>query len=44
MDVIPSGQFFGWIMSLGQGVKIVGPEAVVQKMRSELKRMTEEYN
>uniref|UniRef100_I5AUG0 Uncharacterized protein n=1 Tax=Eubacterium cellulosolvens (strain ATCC 43171 / JCM 9499 / 6) TaxID=633697 RepID=I5AUG0_EUBC6 len=44
VDVIPSGQFLGWIMSLGQGVKIVGPEAVVQKMRSELKRMTEEYN
>ena len=41
--VIPSGQFLGWIMSLGEGVKITGPEPVVRSMQEKVKRMAEVY-
>lgn len=43
VNVIPSGQFLGWIISLGDGVKIIGPETVVQKMQDEVKRLTAQY-
>ena len=42
VNVIPSGQFLGWIISLGKGVKITGPEQVVRKMQDEAKRLMDE--
>ena len=38
-----SGQFLGWIMALGGRVRITGPEAVVEKMRAELQRLSAQY-
>ena len=43
VNVIPSNQFLGWIMSLGEGVKITGPYTVVQKMQDEVRRLTAQY-
>jgi predicted DNA-binding transcriptional regulator YafY len=43
VDVIPSSQFLGWIMSLGAGIKITGPDKVVQQMQNEVKRLAEQY-
>jgi len=36
-DVFVSGQFFGWILSLGDGVRLVGPEDVVEEYKKYLK-------
>ncbi len=43
VDVAVSSQFFGWIMALGSGVKIVGPESVVEQMRREVRMVYEMY-
>ena len=43
VDVSMSNQFLGWIMAVGDGVKIVGPAAVVEKMREEVRRLAEQY-
>lgn len=43
VDVYVSGQFLGWIMSLGEGVKIVGPDEVVGQMKEEIERLTKQY-
>lgn len=43
VNVRVSNQFLGWIISLGDGVKIVGPEEVVEQMRQEIERLTEQY-
>lgn len=33
VDIAVSPQFFGWIFSLGRGVKVVGPNEVVEQMK-----------
>ena len=38
-----SGQFLGWIVSLGSGVQITGPESVVRKMKAEAERLSAQY-
>lgn len=38
-----SRHFISWVMALGNGAKIVGPDAVVDMVREEIKRMTEQY-
>ncbi len=38
-----SRQFLGWIFSLGEKVKILGPEEVARAMRREGERLTEQY-
>lgn len=38
-----SGPFVGWIISLGDGVKIFGPDEVVELMRKEVERLTKQY-
>lgn len=38
-----SSQFLSWVISLGDGVKILGPEEVVDMMREEIKRLEEQY-
>lgn len=43
VEVAVSNQFFGWIMSLGAGIRIAGPEDVVEKMREQVRRMQETY-
>ena len=43
VDVHVSGQFFGWIMSLGEGAKIIGPDEVVDQMRQEIRRVNGQY-
>lgn len=43
VDVQVSPQFFGWIMSLGDGVKIIGPDDVVQQMKDEIERLNRQY-
>lgn len=43
VKVTASNQFIHWIMALGAGVKIVGPEDVVQQVEKEVKRLAEQY-
>ena len=43
VDVITSSHFLGWIMSLGSGIKIIGPDDVVEKMKTEVRRLSEVY-
>ena len=43
VDVRVSGPFLGWIISLGEWVKIVGPDEVVEQMRAEIERLTRQY-
>ena len=43
VDVRVSGPFLGWIISLGNGVKIVGPDEVVDQMRKEIGRLNDQY-
>ena len=43
VNVAVSNQFLGWIMALGNGVKIVSPESVVEQMRQEIKLLNEMY-
>ena len=33
VDVRVSRQFLGWVFSLGESVRILGPEAVVDQMK-----------
>ncbi len=44
VDVRVSGPFLGWIISLGEGVKIVGPDEVVGLMKMEIDRLVNQYN
>lgn len=43
VDVAVSGQFISWVFSLGDEVKILGPEAVVEQVHREIRRLTEQY-
>lgn len=43
VHVVVSPQFFGWIMALGKGIAITGPEPVVRKMREEVARLQKQY-
>ena len=43
VDVRVSGPFLGWIISLGKGVKIIGPDEVVEQMRREIERLVKQY-
>lgn len=43
VNVQVSSHFFGWIMSLGAGVKIVSPDDVVEQMRREIERLSNQY-
>ena len=41
--VAVSKQFLGWIMALGDGVRIVSPEEVVEQMKTEIRRLSAQY-
>ena len=43
VTVAISPQFFGWIMALGEGIRITGPAPVVKKMRAEVQRLARQY-
>lgn len=43
VNVAVSRQFLSWIISLGDGVRILGPEEVVGQMKMEALRLTEIY-
>lgn len=43
VDVRVSGHFLGWIISLGEGVKILGPDEVVEAMKREIERLRKQY-
>ena len=44
VNVAVSNQFLGWIMALGDGVKIVAPETAVERMKQEIRLLSEMYN
>ena len=41
--VAVSSQFLGWIMALGDGVKIIGPDKVVDRMKEEIRLISQMY-
>lgn len=43
VKVAVSRQFLAWVIALGEGVRIVAPDTVVEQMRQEAKRLTEQY-
>ena len=43
VDVIVSDQFLGWISSLGEGVKVIAPQKVVDRLVVFAKRLLDEY-
>ncbi len=43
VDVALSDQFFGWLFALGGGVKLISPEEVVERFKSEVKAVGELY-
>ena len=43
VNVIPSLQFLGWVVGLGDRVKIISPDDVIQQMRNEVKRLSTQY-
>ena len=43
VNVHVSRQFLGWVFSLGKDIKFVGPEDVVKQMKSEVKRLINQY-
>ena len=43
VNVAVSKQFLGWIIALGDGVKIIAPDSVVEQMKAEIGRLTRQY-
>ncbi|MGN0563991.1 MAG: helix-turn-helix transcriptional regulator, partial [Candidatus Heritagella sp.] len=43
VQVSASEQFLGWIMALGDGVTITGPDFLVETMKEEIRRLTRQY-
>lgn len=43
VKVIVSNQFISWIFSLGDGVKIVEPEDILEKVKTEVERLSKQY-
>lgn len=43
VNVAVSRQFLAWVFALGEGVTVVEPPIVVEKMQQELKRMIQQY-
>jgi len=43
VNVVVSPQFIGWVIALGKGVRITGPDAVLERMKYEIQRLTEQY-
>lgn len=43
VNVVVSTQFIGWIVGLGKSIRIVAPDALVERMREEIHRLSEQY-
>ncbi len=43
VDVHVSRQFLGWVFSLGENVKVIGPDEVVERMKEEIQRLIRQY-
>ena len=43
VDIHVSKQFLGWVFSLGENIKILGPEDVVEMMNGEMGRLVGQY-
>lgn len=43
VEVMVSNVFLGWVVGLGEGVRISEPQRVVDRMRSEIKRLSRDY-
>ena len=43
MDVVPSELFISWIMSFGDGIRIVAPDSVVESVRQLLSVLEKTY-
>ena len=43
VEVAASRHFIGWIIALGDGVRITGPASLVEEMRAEAKRLASQY-
>ena len=43
VEVSVSRQFLAWVIGLGEGVTILGPQSVVDMMKEEIKRLTNQY-
>lgn len=43
VNVAVSNQFLGWIMALGKGVRIIGPDSVVRRMKEEIQQISRMY-
>ena len=43
VSVAVSDQFLGWVIGLGNGAKIIGPESVTKRMRDIGNRIREAY-
>ena len=44
VNVQISPQFLGWVFSLGENIKIISPDSVVERMRDEIARIQGIYN
>ena len=44
VNVQISPQFLGWVFSLGENIKIISPDSVIERMRDEITRIQEIYN
>jgi len=43
VNVVVSTQFIGWIVGLGKSIRIVAPDVLVERMREEIHRLSEQY-
>jgi hypothetical protein len=43
VNVAVSDQFLGWIMALDEGVKVVGPDKVVERMKEKIRLLNKVY-
>ena len=44
VSVHVSSHFFGWLFSVGAGVKVIGPDDIVEQMKEELQKLSKQYN
>jgi hypothetical protein len=44
VTVAVSDHFLGWIISLGGGVRIAGPDRVVARMKNLIRQLNEQYD
>ena len=43
IEVAVSRHFLGWIIALGEGIRIIGPEVLVEQIKAEARRLSSQY-